>query len=227
LSTRLTALAAAIEGSHEAPSVAARRAAREPAAFECPARAGGPRHIVSTEVLAREGVGAPEADGPFARARHLIAAYELSDPRIVEAHFDRTAPLSKRPMLLEIKVLGLRYLCAVVVGDVVEQADDHQTLFAFRVDTVAPHLERGSEWFRLTKSHGDGLIRFSIDALWEPGQFPNRWSRLGFALLARRYQRAWHRRAFRRLRARLVPDAAGTDRVERQHVLDEAAPAQR
>jgi uncharacterized membrane protein len=71
------------------------------------------------------------------------------------------------------------------------------------VDTLAPHLERGSEWFIVTKDHRDGLVRFSIEARWEPGQFPNRWSRLGFAVLARRYQRAWHRRAFRRLRERL------------------------
>lgn len=71
-------------------------------------------------------------------------------------------------------------------------------------------LERGSEWFIITKNHRDGTVRFSISALWEPGQFPNRWSRLGFKLLARRYQRAWHRRAFRRLRDRLIPDAAGT-----------------
>jgi uncharacterized membrane protein len=64
----------------------------------------------------------------------------------------------------------------------------------------------------VTKDHRDGLVRFSIAARWEPGQFPNRWSRLGFALLARRYQRAWHRRAFRRLRERLAhPDIAATN----------------
>jgi uncharacterized membrane protein len=108
-----------------------------------------------------------------------------------------------------MKVLGLRYLCAVVVGDVVEEASDHETRFGFRLDTLPPHLERGSEWFIVAKDHRDGLVRFSISARWEPGQFPNRWSRLGFALLARRYQRAWHRRAFRRLRDRLrSPDAA-------------------
>jgi uncharacterized membrane protein len=211
LSSRLAALTAAIQRAHEASSAIARPSAFDPAAPGRRKDVGRLRHIVSTEVLAREGVGAPEADGPFARACALIAAYELSDPRIVTAHFDRTAPLARRPMLLEIKVLGLRYLCAVVVGDVLAQANDRETLFEFRIDTVAPHLERGSEWFRLTKSHRDGLIRFSIAALWEPGQFPNRWSRLGFELLSRRYQRAWRRRAVRRLRDRLIPGAIGAD----------------
>jgi uncharacterized membrane protein/uncharacterized protein (UPF0548 family) len=191
-------------------ALSARLAALDPASPGRAAHVGRLRHVVSTEVLAREGVGAPQRGGLFARACDLVAAYELSDPAIVTAHFDRAAPLSGRPMLLEIRVLGLRYLCAVVVGDVVAESSDHETRFGFRVDTLASHLERGSEWIILTKDHRDGLIRLSITALWEPGRFPNRWSRLGFALLARRYQRAWHRRAFRRLRDRLRPDVAGT-----------------
>jgi len=195
LSKRLAALAAT---------------ARDAASPGRPGRVGHLRRVVSTEVLARERAGVPERGGVFERACDLVAAYELSDPGIVAAHFDRAAPLLNRPMLLEIKVLGLRYLCAVVVSDVVAGADAHETWFGFRVDTLAPHLERGSEWFIVTKNHRDGTVRFSISALWEPGQFPNRWSRLGFTLLARRYQRAWHRRAFRRLRDRLIPDAAGT-----------------
>ena len=196
LSKRLAALAAT---------------ARDAASPGRPGRVGHHlRRVVSTEVLARERAGVPERGGVFDRACDLVAAYELSDPGIVAAHFDRAAPLLNRPMLLEIKVLGLRYLCAVVVSDVVAGANAHETWFGFRVDTLAPHLERGSEWFIITKNHRDGTVRFSISALWEPGQFPNRWSRLGFKLLARRYQRAWHRRAFRRLRDRLLPDAAGT-----------------
>jgi uncharacterized membrane protein/uncharacterized protein (UPF0548 family) len=209
VSARLAALVAATEDEREASSVGARPTVPDPASLGSPEHVGRLRHLASTEVLAREGVGVPEPGGLFARACDLVAGYELSDPAIVTAHFDRTAPLLRRPMLLEIRVLGLRYLCAVVVSEVLAEADEHGTRFAFRVDTLTPHLERGSEWFILTKNHRDGLIRLSITAFWEPGQFPNRWSRLGFALLARRYQRAWHRRAFRRLRDRLIPDAGG------------------
>jgi uncharacterized membrane protein/uncharacterized protein (UPF0548 family) len=211
VSARLAALVAATEDARRTSSLGAKPTLPDPASLGRPEHIGRLRHVASTEVLAREGVGRPEPGGLFARTCDLVAGYELSDPEIVTAHFDRAAPLLGRPMLLEIKVLGLRYLCAVVVSEVVVEADDHETRFAFRVDTLTPHLERGSEWFILTKNHRDGLVRLSITALWEPGQFPNRWSHLGFAFLARRYQRAWHRRAFRRLRDRLLPDAVGTN----------------
>jgi uncharacterized membrane protein/uncharacterized protein (UPF0548 family) len=211
LSARLAVLVAATEGASPASSASAWTDGA--IASLGPGEQGGRlRHLTSREVVAQEETGVPEPGGPFARACALVARYELSDPSIVTAHFDHAAPLSRRPMLLEIKVLGLRYLCAAVVGDVVEEASDQETRFGFRLDTLAPHLERGSEWLIVTKDHRDGLVRFSIAARWEPGQFPNRWSRLGFALLAGRYQRAWHRRAFRRLRDRLgSADIAATN----------------
>ena len=106
-------------------------------------------------------------------------------------------------MLLEIKVLGLRYLSPVVVSEVRDRPGARETSWGFRYDTLAGHLESGSEWFLLSKDHDSGEIRFRIEATWRPGQFPNGWSRLGFRLLAPRYQRAWHRLAYLRLRARL------------------------
>ena len=40
---------------------------------------------------------------------------------------------------------------------------------------------------------------FTIDAIWKQGDSPNFWSRWGFAILGRRYQRAWHLRAHARM----------------------------
>jgi uncharacterized membrane protein/uncharacterized protein (UPF0548 family) len=215
LSARLAALVAATEGASPGSSMSA-WTDEALSSLDRAEPGRRMRHLTSREVLAQEGAGAPESGGPFARACGLVTRYELSDPSIVTAHFDHAAPLPGRPMLLEIKVLGLRYLCATVVGDVVGETSDYETRFGFRLDTLASHLERGSEWFMVTKDHRDGLVRFSIAARWEPGQFPNRWSRLGFALLARRYQRAWHRRAFRRLRERLgSPDIAADGNLAR------------
>jgi len=74
LSKRLAALAAT---------------ARDAASPGRPGRVGHLRRVVSTEVLARERVGVPERGGVFERACDLVAAYELSDPGIVAAHFDR------------------------------------------------------------------------------------------------------------------------------------------
>lgn len=62
--------------------------------------------------MAREGPG----EDIFTRACQAVASYEFSVPDIVEAHFQPDSPLLLRRMLLEIKVLGLRYLCPVIVN---------------------------------------------------------------------------------------------------------------
>jgi uncharacterized protein (UPF0548 family) len=143
-----------------------------------------------------EAVIASEAEGEhrFTRARVALANYQFSDPALVLAHFDPTEPLLGRRMLLEIHVLGLHYLCPVVVNRVREEP----RVFGFRYDTLEGHIERGVEWFLLTKNDR-GEIRFRVEARWRTGQLPNWWSRLGFSALAGFYQRKWHRQAHNRL----------------------------
>jgi uncharacterized protein (UPF0548 family) len=164
-------------------------------------RAHGFSQHRSEALVALEPHGPPAASGPFEHGRRAVASYEFSDPRIVTGWFDRAAPLLDRPMLLELKAMGLRYLCPVRVGAVRHERRDDATVFGFRYDTLEGHLESGSEWFLLTKNHATGEVRFRIEAMWRPGEFPNAWSRIGFGLVARRYQRAWHRLAHLRLRA--------------------------
>ena len=143
-----------------------------------------------------EAVIATELDGDecFTRARVALANYQFSDPAIVLAHFEPDVPLPGRRMLLEIQVLGLHYLCPAVVNRVREEPG----VFGFRYDTIEGHIERGLEWFLLTKNER-GEIRFRIEARWRRGEFPNWWSRLGFIVLSGYYQRKWHRRAHQRL----------------------------
>jgi hypothetical protein len=69
----------------------------------------------------------------------------------------------------------------------------------FRIDTLRPHLESGSEWFLLEKDDETGEVRFRIEAAWRLGEFPNLWTWAGFLLFARYYQRAWHRLAHLRM----------------------------
>jgi uncharacterized protein (UPF0548 family) len=135
-----------------------------------------------------------DADGRFARAKTALATYQFSDPAIVVAHFDPAAPLLLRRMLLEIKVWGLRYLCPTLVSQVRDEPD----AFGFRYDTLEGHIERGVEWFLLTRAP-NGDIGFRIEARWMRGEFPNWWSRLGFIVLSGYYQRRWHRHAHRRM----------------------------
>ena len=166
-----------------------------------PERGGARYH--SQAMVFREPPGPPLDDGAFTRGCELVRRYEFSDPRIVTGHFDGTAELLGRPILLEIKVLGLRYLCGAVVGAVADRREANRSVFGFRYDTLASHIEAGTEWFLLTKDHASGEVHFRIEALWRAGRFPNWWSRAGFRVLARRYQRAWHRLAYVRLRAAL------------------------
>lgn len=153
----------------------------------------------STATVARELPGRPVPHGAFERLCHAVSDYEFSDPAIVTAHFDRAQPLAQRRLLLEIKALGLHYLCSAAVARVRDEHDDDRSYFGFRYDTLQGHIERGEEWFLLTKDHATGEVGFEIAARWRAGDFPNWWSRLGFSWLGGHYQKQWHLRAHRRL----------------------------
>jgi hypothetical protein len=103
-------------------------------------------------------------------------------------------------MALEIKIFGLHYLCGVRIGAVQATEDDKEVVWAFRYDTLEGHFEIGSEWFTVTKKKETGEVWFRISASWRPGAFPNWWSRVGFEMVGHRYQLAWHRLAYLRLR---------------------------
>ena len=163
------------------------------------AAAGGWKEYGSVATIAREPPGEPEPDGAFERGRDAIRNYRFSDPAIVECHFDPGVPLEGRRMLLELKVLGLHYLAGVAVGAVHDDTRPAQSVWGYRYDTLRGHVEAGSEWFLLAKDHASGEVRFRIHARWRAGDFPNWWSRLGFSILAERYQRRWHRRAHARM----------------------------
>jgi uncharacterized protein (UPF0548 family) len=163
-----------------------------------------------SDTIGRERPGPPEPDGVFERAKRAMADYEFSDPRIVVGHFDPEAPLDGREMLLEIKVFGLRFLGATRVTAVVDETDGEHTTFGFRYDTLASHFERGFERFVLVKDHRSGEVTFTIEALWQVGDFPTWWSRLGFRLVGERFRELWRTRAIDRLRriARRAPEGA-------------------
>ena len=170
-----------------------------PVRFEDMSAEDGWREVRSDALIAREVPGAPLADGAFERAWDALTSYAFSDPRIVAVHYDPATPVQGRRLLLELKALGLRYLCGVVISAVRRESTATETLRGFRYDTLDGHIERGAEWFQLSKDRETGEVRFRIHARWRPGEFPNWWSRAGFAVIGKRYQRLWHRRAHHRL----------------------------
>jgi uncharacterized protein (UPF0548 family) len=202
---------------------AAKRARRNFAEAEdemTPAR-GWNRHY-SQAVVGREPPGPPAPDGPFERAWPILERYQYSDPRIVKGHFDPQGPLLGRVMLIEARVWGLRYLGPVFIAAVRDHATPEETVRGFRYDTLEGHFERGLEWFLITKYHDTGKVTLTVHAGWKEGALPNFWSRWGFRLLARRYQRAWHRLAHLRLRALL--DARGLEPLPRGRELVHSGP---
>lgn len=155
----------------------------------------------SEAIVAREAPGPPVAGGAYETACELSARYEFSDPRIVIGHFESRGPLLGRPLLLELRVLGLHVLAGVRINAVeVERATENRSVFAWRYDTLPGHVEFGSEWFRVIKHHDSGEVLFQIEARWRPGEFRNWWMRTGFRWVVRHYQRAWHRLAYVRMR---------------------------
>jgi uncharacterized protein (UPF0548 family) len=171
----------------------------------------GWRRSRSEAVVGVETAGPPEEEGPFQRGCKAIANYEFSDPNIVLGRFDRKDPLLGRRMLLELRALRFfRYLAGVVVREVREEVTREEAVFGFRYDTLEGHIERGFEWFLLAKDLRTGKIRFRVTSVWQPGEFPNWWSRLGFAVLGRHYQVKWLRRSHKLL-AQLIGASSNND----------------
>ena len=154
----------------------------------------------SHDEIGTEPEGPPVPDGIFARAKQAIINYDFSDPSIVTGHFDPATPVVGRNMLLEIKVLGFRFLNGVRVHSVRDEYEHDTTYFGFRYDTLEGHIEQGFEWFLLTKDHATGGIHFKIEAHWRLGDFPNLWSKVGFKLIGEHYRTLWRHRAPERLR---------------------------
>lgn len=157
----------------------------------------------SQAIVAQELTGLPQPEGAYEQACQLIARYEFSDPRIVTGHFDSAQPLLGRTMLLEMRAFGFRFLGGVRVTAVRNRQTRDRSSFGFRYDTLSGHLECGSESFTVTKCHSTGDIWLRMSAAWRPGDFPTWWSRIGFAIVGGRYQRAWHRAAYLRMRSML------------------------
>lgn len=177
----------------------------------------------SEAIVGREPSGPPATEGLFERAKQAVDVYAFSDPTIVEAHFDPANPLLGRHMLLELKVLGLHYLCGVEVVDIKDGSNDHTSAFGFRYDTLAGHIERGGEWFVVTKDHATGEIRLCITSRWRLGDMPNAWTRAGFCVLAPYYRALWLRRAHERLRALLAKSTVEL-RPRPARLVDEGPP---
>ena len=191
----------------------------------------GWRPECSESVIGHEPPGPPQRGGPFERACAAVADYQFSDPDIVKGHFIPRSKLEGRRMLLEIKVMGIRYLCGTVVRSVGSERDRASTRWGYRYDTLDGHLECGTEHFQVEKDHRTGDVSFCIRSWWRHGDFPNWWSRAGFTVLSPYYRKLWLDRAHERLRGYADPSTDGRRLPARTEepptpVTDEVSPGE-
>ena len=174
-------------------------------------RERGWNQVVSQAVIGQEPAGPPRPHAAFEAAAQAVPKLLFSNPGIVRPHFDALHPLLGRRGLLELKALGLHILAPVVVADVVSFQEETSSSFGMCLETLAGHIERGREV--VLRHQRPPLGRnpcCRIEASWRLGDFPSFWMQVGFFLVGRRYQRAWHHLAHWRLREQLGGHPRGT-----------------
>src|SRR5690606_2256062 len=73
-------------------------------------------NLTRSIALVARGPAGPPVTGRFDRLARAAERFLHSDPRIVVAHFRAAEPFVGRDVLLELRVLGLRYLCPARIG---------------------------------------------------------------------------------------------------------------
>jgi uncharacterized protein (UPF0548 family) len=154
--------------------------------------------------LPSEPSGEPAKDGSWLVARRLLHDYQVADPAMVRAVFDRDAPLEGRDILLEIRFLLLRFHVGVRVGvpyDETRLVDGRRVrVFGWSYDTLEGHFETGEMSYEIWKWLDDGSVEFRLHAYSRAAADRPLWVRLGFRLVGRRRQLAYYRSACRRMR---------------------------
>jgi uncharacterized protein (UPF0548 family) len=168
------------------------------------------------EPLPHEGSGPPVEGGSWLVARDLMDRYQLADPGVVTATYDKDAPLAGRNMLLRIRFWGLRFKVGVRIGEVYEdttELDGRDVLvFGWSYRTLEGHFEQGQMHYELWKWLDTGDVEFHLRAVSRPAESGPFLSRTGFRLFGRRHQLRFYRQACRRIK-RLTEAQLETDRA--------------
>ncbi len=171
------------------------------------------------EPLPHEGSGPPTAGGSWRVARGIMDEYQLADPRVVSAFYDREAPMRGRDMLLKIRFAGLPIWVGVRIGEVYEETlalDGRQAhVFGWSYRTLEGHFEQGQMHYELWKWLDSGDVEFHLRAVSQPAARGPLLLRTGFRLFGRSHQLRFYRQVCRRAK-RLTEARLETDRSARQ-----------
>jgi uncharacterized protein (UPF0548 family) len=178
--------------------------------------AGGWRLDDLVEPLPHEGSGPPAEGGSWQVARQIMDEYQLADPGVVSAVYDREAPMPGRDMLLRIRFAGLRLRVGVRIGDVYEETREldgrRAHLFGWSYRTLEGHFEQGQMHYELWKWLDTGDVEFHLRAVSRPAERGPLLPRTGFRLFGRSQQLRFYRQVCRRAR-RLTESQLETDRA--------------
>jgi uncharacterized protein (UPF0548 family) len=157
------------------------------------------------EPLPHEGGGPPVSDGTWQLARRLMVDYQLADPAIVRATYDRDAPLEGRNMLLEIRFLGVvRFGVGVRVGAVYDEEREvdgrSARVFGWVYQTLDGHFEQGEMHYQVWKWFDTGDVEFRLHAVSKAADTGPWILRTGFRVLGRPKQLRFYRQICRRIR---------------------------
>ncbi len=168
------------------------------------------------EPLPHEGSGRPVEGGSWLVARDLMDRYQLADPAVVTAAYDKDAPLAGRDMLLTIRFWGLRFKVGVRIGEVYEdtvELDGRDVLvFGWSYRTLEGHFEQGQMHYELWKWLDTGDVEFHVRGVSRTAESGPLLSRIGFRLIGRSHQLRFYRQVRRRIK-RLTEAQLETDRA--------------
>lgn len=168
------------------------------------------------EALPHERPGPPAEGESWQVARGVMDSYQLADPGVVTASYDRDRPLSGRDMLLRIRFAGLRLRVGVRIGDVYEETRDVDgravQVFGWSYSTLEGHFEEGQMHYELWKWQDSGDVEFHLKAISRAARTGPLLPRTGFRLFGRSNQLRFYRQVCRRIK-RLTEAQLETDRA--------------
>ncbi len=165
--------------------------------------------------LIPEPPGLPLENGSWAHARAFVQGYRFPDPRRVVGHYDTSAPLEGRTMLLRARFMGVPFRFGVRISrtfDETRDTDDGPVrVWGYSYRTLEHHFERGEITFEVCKYIETGRVVFRMHSYSQRARIPNPLYRVGFRLFGRALQRQFARTALERTRQyveeRLVREA--------------------
>jgi uncharacterized protein (UPF0548 family) len=190
----------------------------DPAELEGDPDERGWHHDDMIEALATEPSGLPIDGGSWQVARTLMDDYQLAEPGVVTATWDRSAPLAGRDMLLQISFKGLPLPVGVRIGDDFEETRRVEGrevhVCGWSYDTLEGHFEEGRMHYELWKWLDTGEVEFHLRAVSRRARSGSPVIKLGFRLFGRTQQLRFYRQVCRRVR-RLTEAQLETERAER------------